>query len=119
VELHSVRTQKNVWPNAAGNGAPPIPVEGANDTATDLARTFAACLGELSGGVAQRAARQRGEGITPEEPSEPRGDNVVDLIAALKRSLGQDAKPARKGLPQQRTGGGRRKKDSYTQAGVA
>jgi len=40
-------------------------------------------------------AKLKGEGITPEQPAEPRGDNVIDLMAALKRSLGQDAKKAR------------------------
>lgn len=40
-------------------------------------------------------AKLKGEGITPEEPAEPRGDNVIDLMAALKRSLGQEKKPAR------------------------
>ena len=34
-------------------------------------------------------AKLKGEGIEPEEPDEPRGDNVIDLMAALKRSLGQ------------------------------
>lgn len=37
-------------------------------------------------------AKLKGEGIEPEEPDEPRGDNVIDLMAALKRSLGQEAK---------------------------
>lgn len=37
-------------------------------------------------------AKLKGEGITPEEPAESRGDNVIDLMAALKRSLGQDTK---------------------------
>ena len=40
-------------------------------------------------------AKLKGEGITPEKPEEPRGGNVIDLMAALKRSLGQDAKKAR------------------------
>jgi DNA end-binding protein Ku len=40
-------------------------------------------------------AKLKGEGIAPERPAEPRGDNVIDLMAALKRSLGQDMKPAR------------------------
>ena len=35
-------------------------------------------------------AKLKGEGIEPEEPAEPRGDNVIDLMAALKRSLGQE-----------------------------
>jgi DNA end-binding protein Ku len=35
-------------------------------------------------------AKLKGEGITPEEPASPRADNVIDLMAALKRSLGQD-----------------------------
>lgn len=39
-------------------------------------------------------AKLKGEGITPQEPEAPRGDNVIDLMAALKRSLGQNAKPA-------------------------
>ncbi len=34
-------------------------------------------------------AKLKGEGITPEEPATPRADNVIDLMAALKRSLGQ------------------------------
>jgi DNA end-binding protein Ku len=38
-------------------------------------------------------AKLKGEGIKPEVPEEPRADNVIDLMAALKRSLGQEAKP--------------------------
>jgi DNA end-binding protein Ku len=43
-------------------------------------------------------AKLKGEGITPEEPSVPDRGNVVDLMAALKASLGQDtrAAPAKK-----------------------
>jgi DNA end-binding protein Ku len=37
-------------------------------------------------------AKLKGEGIAPEEPATPRADNVIDLMAALKRSLGQDEK---------------------------
>jgi DNA end-binding protein Ku len=36
-------------------------------------------------------AKLKGEGIKPVAPEEPRGDNVIDLMAALKRSLGQRA----------------------------
>ena len=41
-------------------------------------------------------AKVKGEGISPEEELQPRVSNVVDLMAALKRSLGQSAtaKPA-------------------------
>jgi DNA end-binding protein Ku len=38
-------------------------------------------------------AKLKGEGITPEQPPEPDRSNVVDLMAALKASLGPD-KPA-------------------------
>ncbi len=38
-------------------------------------------------------AKLKGEGIQPEAPEEPRADNVIDLMAALKRSLGQETKP--------------------------
>jgi DNA end-binding protein Ku len=37
-------------------------------------------------------AKLKGEGITPDEPATPRTDNVIDLMAALKRSLGQEGK---------------------------
>jgi DNA end-binding protein Ku len=42
-------------------------------------------------------AKLKGEGITPEEPSEPDRGNVIDLMSALKASLGDNAKalPAR------------------------
>jgi DNA end-binding protein Ku len=39
-------------------------------------------------------AKLKGEGLKPEEPVEPRGDNVIDLMAALKRSLGKETKAA-------------------------
>lgn len=38
-------------------------------------------------------AKLKGEGIQPEAPEEPRADNVIDLMAALKQSLGQEARP--------------------------
>ncbi|HQT78681.1 MAG: Ku protein [Rhodospirillales bacterium 20-64-7] len=42
-------------------------------------------------------AKLQGEGITQEEPEEPDRGNVIDLMAALKASLGQaEPKPARK-----------------------
>ena len=39
-------------------------------------------------------AKLKGEGITPEQPTAPRADNVIDLMAALKRSLGQGERKA-------------------------
>ncbi len=36
-------------------------------------------------------AKIKGEGVAPEEELQPRAGNVVDLMAALKRSLGQSA----------------------------
>lgn len=41
-------------------------------------------------------AKLKGEGITPEEPSEPDRTNVIDLMAALKASLGEEKSPAPK-----------------------
>jgi DNA end-binding protein Ku len=41
-------------------------------------------------------AKLKGEGISPEEPSEPDRGNVIDLMAALKSSLGQNAAPPAK-----------------------
>jgi DNA end-binding protein Ku len=41
-------------------------------------------------------AKLKGEGITPEEHEIPDRSNVVDLMAALKASLGDDPKPAPK-----------------------
>jgi DNA end-binding protein Ku len=49
-------------------------------------------------------AKLKGEGITPEQPGEPDRGNVIDLMAALKASLGEEKpastakKPARKGV---------------------
>jgi DNA end-binding protein Ku len=39
-------------------------------------------------------AKLKGEGITPDEPSQPDRGNVIDLMAALKASLGQKETPA-------------------------
>ena len=39
-------------------------------------------------------AKLKGEGITPEEMAEPDRGNVIDLMAALKASLGQDQSKA-------------------------
>ena len=44
-------------------------------------------------------AKLKGEGIEPEAPEEPRGDNVIDLMAALKRSLGQGTRTRAAGTP--------------------
>jgi DNA end-binding protein Ku len=41
-------------------------------------------------------AKLKGEGIAPEEPSQPDRGNVIDLMAALKASLGQQAAAAPK-----------------------
>jgi DNA end-binding protein Ku len=40
-------------------------------------------------------AKLKGEGVTPEEPAAQGSDNVIDLMAALKRSLGQQGSKAR------------------------
>ena len=40
-------------------------------------------------------AKLQGEGITTEAPAAPRRDNVVDLMAALKASLGRNAASAK------------------------
>jgi len=47
-------------------------------------------------------AKLKGEGIEPEAPPEPRGDNVIDLMAALKRSLGQGARTPAEAPPTRR-----------------
>jgi len=41
-------------------------------------------------------AKLKGEGIAPEAQEEPRGDNVIDLMAALKRSLGAGTRAKKK-----------------------
>ena len=43
------------------------------------------------------AAKLKGEGITPEQPEAPRRDNVIDLMAALKASLGRGEREAAPG----------------------
>ena len=37
-------------------------------------------------------AKLKGEGIPPMDEEEPDRDNVIDLMAALRQSLGQDKK---------------------------
>jgi DNA end-binding protein Ku len=44
-------------------------------------------------------AKLKGEGIEPEAATESRGDNVIDLMAALKRSLGQGTRTAAAATP--------------------
>ena len=41
-------------------------------------------------------AKLKGEGVEPEDDEEPDRSNVVDLMAALRKSLGQDDEPASK-----------------------
>ncbi len=50
-------------------------------------------------------AKLKGEGIDVNAPPEPADTNVIDLMAALKKSLGQDGRPARaRAAKQQATG---------------
>jgi DNA end-binding protein Ku len=44
-------------------------------------------------------AKLKGEGLSADPEPVSQGDNVIDLMAALKRSLGADAKPAAKKAP--------------------
>jgi DNA end-binding protein Ku len=44
-------------------------------------------------------AKLKGEGIEAAAPEEERGDNVIDLMAALKRSLGQGTRTAASATP--------------------
>jgi DNA end-binding protein Ku len=53
---------------------------------TDLEDRYEARLRELI------EAKLKREGIEPATPGEPRGDNVIDLMSALKRSLGAAAR---------------------------
>ena len=57
-------------------------------------------------------AKLKGEGIAPEEPATARPDNVIDLMAALKRSLGQQPK----GTPSRAPGAAKRKTASPRKA---
>jgi DNA end-binding protein Ku len=54
-------------------------------------------------------AKLKGEGITPEEPEAPRRDNVVDLMAALKASLGRGERAAPSPAGQRRPAPARKK----------
>jgi len=66
-------------------------------------------------------AKLKGEGVTPEEPERPHGDNVIDLMAALKRSLGQGSKAVaeggKAGAQRGKAGGQKRKAGSQRTAG--
>jgi non-homologous end joining protein Ku len=42
----------------------------------------------------------KGEGIDVSEPAEPDRTNVVDLMSALKKSLGQEAAASKEKAPQ-------------------
>jgi DNA end-binding protein Ku len=44
-------------------------------------------------------AKLKGEGVEPEEEAEPDRGNVIDIMAALKKSLGQSEAPATKAKP--------------------
>ena len=48
-------------------------------------------------------AKLKGEGITPEQEEEPDRGNVIDLMAALKRSLGQTVEQTDEKKPRSRT----------------
>src|SRR6202035_5414064 len=56
---------------------------------SDLADRYATRLREM---INKKLA---GEGIDVSEPAEPDRTNVVDLMAALKKSLGQEAAPTK------------------------
>jgi DNA end-binding protein Ku len=66
-------------------------------------------------------AKLKGEGITPEQSSEPNRGNVIDLMAALKASLGQqNARASKKRATRQRhPDAGRRDGHIVTQPGSA
>ena len=49
----------------------------------DFEDRYEACLREIIN------AKRKGEAFRPEKSATPRGDNVIDLKAALKRSLGR------------------------------
>jgi DNA end-binding protein Ku len=50
-------------------------------------------------------AKLKGEGVEPEDEKEPEQTNVVDLMAALRKSLGQGAEPSKtkKASPEKKT----------------
>ena len=52
-------------------------------------------------------AKLKGEGVELSEPEEPDRTNVVDLMAALKKSLGQEKPEEKKGRAGQEGAGGR------------
>ena len=62
-------------------------------------------------------AKLKGEGIEPEAPAEPRGDNVIDLMAALKRSLGEGKRTAATGHAARKKAGARRCEEAEARRG--
>jgi len=80
---------------------------------TDMEDRYEARLREVI------AAKLAGEGITPEKAEAPRGDNVVDLMAALKQSLGRAAESAKPAKPKAQPAEDAAKAPAKTKAAAA
>lgn len=65
------------------------------------------------------AAKLKGEGVTAPAPSGARGDNVVDLMAALKKSLSRGAESAAPTKPAESGDASAKKASSKTKAAAA